>query len=437
MILLVIKKIVISMSHKFDTSEEFAHEMDKKDPLRKFREKFLIPKNCIYVDGNSLGLMAKAAEQSLLRVISEWKTLAIDGWFIAERPWFYFSEELGQMIAPIVGAKPNEVVATGTTTVNLHALVSSFYQPEGNKTKILADVLNFPTDIYALNSQVAIKDLNPKEHLVLTPSADGRTLDEKKIIELMTDDIALIVLPSVLYRSSQLLDMELLTKEAHKRDILIGFDCSHSVGAIPHKFNDWDVDFAFWCSYKYLNGGPGAPAFLYVNEKHFDIYPGLAGWFGNNKETQFNMSLEFEPADSAGRWQISSPGIIGAAAVEGALEVTLEAGIESIREKSLILTSYLMYLIDEVLSGVPYNFSIGTPREAKRRGGHIAIERENYAFEISEALKTKNVVPDFRPKNIIRVAPVALYNSFHDVWEVVQYLKQIVDDKEYQKFAYK
>ncbi|NHJ49464.1 MAG: kynureninase [Asgard group archaeon] len=423
------------MTNNFETSMEFALNMDKKDPLAKFRDEFLIPDNTIYVDGNSLGLMAKASEESLLRVIEEWKTIAINGWLEATKPWFYFSEELGAMIAPIVGAKENEVVATGTTTVNLHALVSSFYQPSGNRTKILADVLNFPTDIYALKSQVALKGYDPKEHLVLTPSSDGRVLNEEKIIELMTDDIALIVLPSVLYRSSQLLDLELLTKEAHKRGIKIGFDCSHSVGTVPHKFNDWDVDFAFWCSYKYLNGGPGAPAFLYVHKKHFDIYPGLSGWFGNNKETQFNMSLDFEPADSAGRWQISSPGIIGAAAIEGALKITLDAGIDAIREKSLKLTSYLVYLIDEILSSDPYNFTVGTPRESNRRGGHIAIERDEYTFEICEALKAHGVVPDFRPKNIIRVAPTALYNKYIDVWNVVQLLKKIIDNKEYLKFT--
>ncbi len=422
------------MKYNFDTTEGCAKTLDEQDVLANFRSKFYIPKNKIYVDGNSLGLMPKLSEKSLLRIIEEWKTMAIDGWLNAEKPWFFFSENLGAQIATIVGARPEEVVATGTTTINLHALISSFYKPTINRSKILADELNFPTDIYALKSQVAIKGFKPETELILTPSRDGRILEEEDIVNLMTDDVALIVLPSVLYRSSQLLDIPYLTKEAHKRDIVIGFDCSHSVGTIPHKFNEWDVDFAFWCSYKYLNAGPGAPAFLFVNKKHFNEYPGLAGWFGNNKETQFNMSLNFEPASSAGRWQISSPGIIGAAAIEGALAVTLEAGIENIREKSLKLTSYLIYLIDEILSKDPYNFSIGTPREPKRRGGHIALEREEFAFEVCEALKIHNIVPDFRPKNIIRIAPVALYNTFQDVWIIVQTLKQIIDKKEYEQF---
>ncbi len=422
------------MKYDFNTTEARAKTLDEQDSLAEYRSKFFIPKNKIYVDGNSLGLMPKLSETSLLRIIDEWKTIAIDGWLDAEKPWFFFSEDLGAQIAPIVGAKPDEVVATGTTTVNLHALVSSFYKPKEGCSKLLADELNFPTDIYALKSQVALKGYNPESELILTPSKDGRVLDEKDIVDLMTDDVALIVLPSVLYRSSQLLDIPHLTKEAHKRDINIGFDCSHSVGLVPHKFNEWDVDFAFWCSYKYLNGGPGAPAFLYVNKKHFNEYPGLAGWFGNNKETQFNMSLDFEPATSAGRWQISSPGIIGAAAIEGALAVTLEAGIENIREKSLKLTSYLIYLVDELLAKKPYNISIGTPRDPNRRGGHIALEREEFAFEICEALKSHDVVPDFRPKNIVRIAPIALYNTYQDVWNVVQILKRIIDEKEYKQF---
>ncbi|NHJ04054.1 MAG: kynureninase [Candidatus Heimdallarchaeota archaeon] len=419
------------MDNKFEISEDFAKKLDAEDTLAQFRKRFYIPQDTIYVDGNSLGLLSKDSETSLQRVINEWKTLAINGWFIAERPWYYFSEDLGKLIAPLVGAKPNEVVATGTTTVNIHALISSFYKPKGKKTKILADVLNFPTDIYALKSQIELKNLDPQEHLILAPSPDGRYLDEKIIINLMTDDIALIFLPSVLFRNGQLLDMSLLTEEAHKRGILIGFDCSHSVGTIPHYFNKWEVDFAVWCSYKYLNSGPGSSAYLYVNEKHFDRRPGLVGWFGNNKDTQFNMSLDFEPSNNAGRWQISSPGIIGAAAMEGAVKIILEAGIEAIREKSLKLTSYFIYLIDEILSKEPYNFIIGSPRDIERRGGHIALEREEYSFEICEALKSYGVVPDFRPKNIIRIAPTALYNTFLDIWQIVQYLKKIIDRGEY------
>lgn len=423
------------MTEKFDLSETFARKLDSEDPLAHFRDRFYIPEDTIYVDGNSLGLLSKDSEASMQRVINEWKTLAINGWFIAERPWYYFSEDLGNLIAPLIGAKPNEVVATGTTTVNIHALVSSFYKPEGKKTKILADVLNFPTDIYALKSQIELKGLDPKENLILAPSVDERYLDEKIIIDLMKDDVALVFLPSVLFRNGQLLDMQFLTKEAHKRDILIGFDCSHSVGAIPHKFDEWEIDFALWCSYKYLNSGPGSTAYLYVNEKHFDKQPGLIGWFGNNKDTQFNMSLEFEPAQSAGRWQISSPGIIGAAAAEGALKIILEAGIDEIRKKSLKITSYFIYLIEQELSKPPYNFIIGSPEDEKKRGGHIALEREKYCFEIFETLKTYGVVPDFRPNNIIRIAPTALYNTYHDIWQIVQYLKKIINEKEYLKFS--
>ncbi len=422
------------MKDNFETNEDFAIKLDKENPLSNFRSKFYIPENKIYVDGNSLGLMTKESEKSLLRVINEWKSMAINGWLEAEKPWFFFSEELGALIAPMVGAKPEEVVATGTTTINLHALVCSFYNPKENRTKILADVLNFPTDIYALKSQVLLKGYDPAKDLVLTPSKDGRFLEEKEIVELMTDAVALIVLPSVLYRSSQLLDIPYLTSEAHKRGIMIGFDCSHSVGVIPHEFNKLDVDFAFWCGYKWLNGGPGAPAFLYVNKKHFNTYPGLTGWFGNNKETQFNMSIEFEPANSAGRWQISSPGIIGAAGIEGALNVILEAGIETIRKNSLLMTSYLIYLIDELLTNEPYNFTIGSQREQNRRGGHIAIERKEYAFEVCEALKVSGVVPDFRLPNIIRIAPSPLYNTYHEIWQVVNKLKNIIDEKQFEKY---
>jgi kynureninase len=421
------------MNFNFKTDEKFARLLDKKDGLARFRRRFYIPRGTIYMDGNSLGLLSKNAEESLLRVLGEWKKVGIQGWLEAKRPWFYFGEEIGAMASMLVGAEAEEVIMTGTTTINLHSLVSTFYTPEGKRTKLLADELNFPSDIYALESEVRLKGYNPKTHLILAPG-DGHILSEKKIVDLMTDEVALVMLPSVLYRSGQLLDMKYLTREAHARGIPIGFDCSHSVGAVPHHFDEWGVDFAFWCSYKYMNGGPGSTAFLFVNRKHFDREPALSGWFGYVKEKQFDMALDFQHARSAGGWQISSPAILSSAPVEGALKISLEAGIERIRKKSLTMTSYLIYLVDHVLSGDPYNFSIGTPREPEQRGGHIAIEHQE-AMRITEALRARGVVPDFRPPNIIRVAPTALYNTYHDVWKVVHFLKEIVDRREHEKFS--
>jgi len=421
------------VNYKFETSEDFALKLDLEDPLAKFRNRFYIPEGTIYVDGNSLGLLSKDSESSVLRVLNEWKTLGIRGWLEAKRSWFYFAEELGAKCAKLVGAEPEEVVATGTTTVNIHSLVNTFYQPNAMRKKILADKLDFPTDIYALRSIIKLRGLNPSENLVLAPSKDGRFLDENKIVELMDEDVALVFLPSVLYRSGQLLDMEYLSEEAHRKGIPIGFDCSHSVGAVQHHFDKWNVDFALWCSYKYLNGGPGSTAFLYINKKHFDREPALAGWFGYVKDKQFDMSLDFEHAKSAGGWQISSPAILSSAPIEGALEMILEAGMEAIRAKSLKMTSYLIYLVDEILSEQPYNFKIGTPREAERRGGHVAIEHEE-GMRIAEALRAKGVVPDFRPPNVIRIAPIPLYNTYHEAWQITQHLKEITDKKEYERF---
>jgi len=324
-------------------------------------------------------------------------------------------------------------VATGATTVNIHSLVNTFFQPDEKRKKILADELNFPTDIYALRSVLRLRGLNPSENLILVPSADGRFLDEDKIVELMDEEIALVFLPSALYRSGQLLSMQYLTEEAHSRGIPIGFDCSHTVGVVPHYFDKWDVDFALWCSYKYLNGGPGGTAFLYINKKHFNREPALAGWFGYVKDKQFDMSLIFEHSKSAGGWQISSPAILSLAPIEGALKTILEAGIGAIRKKSLKMTSYLMYLVDETLSGQRYNFTIGTPREAERRGGHVAIEHKE-GMRITEALRARRVVPDFRPPNMIRAAPIPLYNTYYEVWKFVQHLREIIDKKEYERF---
>ena len=305
----------------YTVNRETALKLDDSDPLKKYRKLFYIPKDTIYLDGNSLGLLSKPAEESLLKTITEWKNLGINGWFEGNPDWWHYGEHFGELMAPLVGAKVNEVVATGTTTLNLHTLVSAFYQPNENKNKILADELNFPTDLYAFESQIKLKGLPPDKYLVFVPSSDGRTLDEQQIINYMRPDIALIVLPSVLYRSGQLLDIKRLTQAAHARGIPIGFDCSHSVGAVPHQLHDWEVDFAVWCSYKYLNSGPGGTAFLYIHEKHFDMEPGLAGWFGYVKNKQFDMLLNFEPAKHAGGWQISSSNILCSASLEGSLKL--------------------------------------------------------------------------------------------------------------------
>lgn len=424
------------MSNVFSVDESFARQMDQEDSLSEYRDHFFIPGNTIYVDGNSLGLMSKEAEYALRRVINEWRDLAIKGWLDAKTPWFTMAEEVGKKAAGLVGAKPEELVMTGGTTINIHSLVSTFYHPRGRKTKILADELNFPSDIYALKGQIKLKELNPEEELILVPSEDGYTLDERTIVEYMSEEVALILLPSVLYRSGQLLDMEYLTREAHKRDILIGFDCSHSAGAIPHEFSKWEVDFAVFCSYKYLNGGPGSSAFLYINEKHFDKEPLISGWFGNDKTTQFDMSLDFHPAHTAGGWQISSPGILGTAPVEGSLDLINRAGIHNLRKKSQQLTSYLVYLIEQKLQD-KYRFQILTPRDPEKRSGHISITHEKEALRINEALKAKGVVPDFRPPAMIRIAPSPLYNTYHDVWQVVEYLREIMEKKSYEAFSNK
>ncbi|MBS7619343.1 kynureninase [Candidatus Bathyarchaeota archaeon] len=417
----------------FSSSEEFALKLDSFDPLAEFRSRFYQIPGSIYMDGNSLGLLSKDAEETLLRVLDEWKTLGIGGWSRGNPPWISYAEHLGRLESRLVGAEPEEVVVSGSTTVNLHTLVATFFKPEGERRKILADVLNFPSDLYAIDAQIRLKGGNSRRDLVLVESRDGHIIDEDDVIDAMSEEISVAVLPSVLYRSGQLLDMERLTREAHERGIIIGFDCSHSVGVVPHYFDKWGVDFAFWCNYKYMNGGPGATASLYVNKRHFGERPGLAGWFGNDRSTMFNMDKAFDPAKDASAWQIGTTFMLSTAPIEGSLRIMLEAGIEKIREKSLKITGYLMSLIDEMLSWEPYNYSIVTPREPERRGGHVGVGHEE-AYRISEALKARGVIPDFRPPNIIRLAPVPLYVSYHEVWQVAQHLKEIIDNREYERY---
>ncbi|WP_373895353.1 kynureninase [Virgibacillus sp. CBA3643] len=417
-----------------NTDKSYAQHLDRQDSLKHFRNEFYISEDTIYFDGNSLGLMSKRAEGTIKTLTNAWKSHAIDGWTEGEHPWFYLSEKLGKMSAPLIGAKPEEVIVTGSTTTNLHQLVASFFKPEGNKTKILADELNFPSDIYALKSQLRIHGLDPDAHLIQVKSNDKNTLETRDIIDAMTDDIALIILPSVLYRSGQILDMETLTKEAHSREILIGFDLCHSIGSIPHQLSEWDVDFAFWCTYKHLNGGPGSVGGLYVNEKHFGNEPGLAGWFSSSKEKQFDMEHSLTAAENAGAYQIGTPHVLSAAPLLGSLEMFQEAGINHIRKKSLQLTNYLMELVATELAD--YHFTIANPKDEIARGGHVYLEHPE-AARICKALKADKVIPDFRNPNGIRLAPVALYNTFEEVWQMVHILKTIMDEKRYTKYENK
>ncbi|MFD0620246.1 kynureninase [Paenibacillus sp. GCM10027629] len=415
----------------FDVTLRYAQELDEEDSLAHFREEFYLKPGSIYMDGNSLGLLSKRAERTLLESLEDWKEHGIDGWTQGKHPWFFMAEELGEKLAPLVGGSAEEVIVTGSTTVNLHQLVSTFYTPEGKRTKILADELTFPSDIYALQSQLRIHGYDPDTHLIRVKSRDGRFLEEDDIIEAMEETVALILLPTVLYRSGQILDIKRLTDEAHRRGIVIGFDACHSVGSIPHSFNEWDVDFSFWCNYKHLNGGPGGVGGLFVNRKHFGRMPGLAGWFSSAKEKQFDMEHTLTPALSAGAFQIGTPHVLSVAPLIGSLEIFTEAGIENIRQKSLKINQYLMDLIDSELADL--GFVIGTPREDARRGGHVSLEHIE-AARICKSLKENGIIPDFRAPNIIRLAPVALYSSFEEVWEVVQILKKIMAEKQYEKF---
>jgi kynureninase len=419
---------------RFEDAVTEARARDASDPLAAFRDRFYQRPGIIYLDGNSLGLLSRDAEAAVLAALDEWKHLAIDGWLSAERPWFTIGEELGALQAEIVGALPSEVVVTGSTTSDIHALVATFYQPTGRRRKIVADTLNFPSDLYALAGQVRLRGLDPAEHLVLVPSRDGRTVDEADLIDALADDVALLAVSSVLYRSGQLLDIERLAQAARERGIVIGVDCSHSAGVVPHRLHDWGVDWAVWGTYKYQNGGPGAPASLFVHERHHGQLPALPGWWGSDKARQFDMAIDFAPAAHAGAWQIGTPPILSAAALYGALAITHEAGIERIHTKSVAQTDWLIQLVDDWLTEAPYGFTVGSPREAAGRGGHIALEHPE-AVPICKALKARGIIADFRPPNVIRVAPIALCTTYEEIWQTVAALREIVATGEHERFG--
>lgn len=420
------------MSVEFQNGLEFAKKMDKEDKLREFKDRFYVNPGEIYMDGNSLGLSSKDAEYSLIKAFNTWKTEGIKIWGTEDGYYFNFSRILAEKVKSLINADADEIAILGSITTNLHQALTTFYRPSSKRYKIIVDELNFPTDIYAVKSIIELKGYNVEDTLVVVKSRDGRTILEEDVIDAMKEDVALILLPAVLYRSAQLFDMELITSKAHNKGIIVGWDLAHSIGVIPHDFKRIEPDFAVWCSYKYLNGGPGATAGLYINRRHFDKSVGLKGWFGNKNESQFRMRHEFDQDKDANAYLQGTHNIFSMAPLEGVLDLFNLAGIDNIREKSLYITAYLMWLIDEELKDMGY--SIGNPREDNKRGGHVALEHDE-AYRISLALRDNGVIPDYREPNVIRLAPIALYVSYEDVYRLVEILKDIVTNREYEKYS--
>jgi kynureninase len=410
-----------------------ARELDARDPLRAYREEFYLPQTGLYFDGNSLGLLSKPAERRLAQAIEDWKRLAIDGFTQAESPWFHLAEEIASMLAPLAGAQPDEVIVANSTSVNLHQVLATFYRPQGRRTRIVIDEYAFPTDVYAIQSQMRLHGLDWREHLVTVKSRQ-RLIEEDDIVARLDDSrgrIAMLVLPGVVYTTGQILDIARLSEEAHRRGILLCVDACHSIGCVPQRFAEWDVDFAVWCNYKYLNGGPGVAAGLYVNRRHLGAAPGLAGWFSSEKARQFGMAHEPSFAKNAGAYQIGTPPVLSLCALQGSLELIQRAGLEAIRAKSLAQTRFLIDLVKDELAGM--GFDLATPEEDSRRGGHVAIAHRE-AARIGKALKQARIVPDFRPPDILRLAPIALYTRYEDITRVVLELKTSMERKTYLEF---
>lgn len=409
-----------------------AQALDQADQLARFRAEFHLPPGRIYLDGNSLGPLSRRAEAHLQRVLGEWRSLGISGWTDARPPWVTLSETVSAQLAPLLGAAPDEVAVTGSTTANLHQLLATLFEPAAPRRVIVADELNFPSDLHALHSHLRQRALDPAQHLRLIRSHDGRTLRPADILAALTPDVQLLVLSLVQFTSGQLLDAAALTREAHARGILIGFDCSHSIGAVPHALDADGVDFAFWCSYKYLNAGPGAVGGLYLNRRHFGRAPGLAGWWGVRPDRRFALSARHEPATGAPALHLGTPHLLSLAPLQGSLELFAEAGgIAVLRIKSLAQTSFLIELADTDLAG--FGFTLVSPRAAAGRGGHITLAHPD-AWRICAALKAAGVVPDFRPPDMIRLAPAPLYTSFAECAETVARLREIMQTRAHEKF---
>ena len=414
------------MNYK-DTAN-FALELDAKDELRSYRNEFHIPlqKNGephVYMCGNSLGLQPKRTKQFLNQELEDWATFGVEGHFHAKNPWLPYHEFLAESYAKIVGAKSSEVVAMNTLTVNLHLMMVSFYRPSQKRHKIIIEGDAFPSDIYAVESQIKHHGFLPESSLIKLRPRDGesaiRTEDIAAIIAAEGDEIALIMLGGVNYYTGQVFDFEIITKLAHAKEINVGFDLAHAAGNIKLELHKWGVDFAVWCSYKYLNSGPGSVAGAFVHEKHHNTsLPRFAGWWGHNKEERFKMPDKFNPIASAEGWQLSNPPILSLAAIRASLSIFDEVGMDKLVAKSKKLTDYLVFLLNSIDSD---RIQIITPEE---RGCQLSIRVKNGNKELFDAITEKGVIADWREPDVIRVAPIPLYNSFQDVFNFYSILKE-------------
>lgn len=412
----------------YQTGEEFAAALDAQDPLAHFRDRFFFPKTksgdeCLYLCGHSLGLQPKTARSYSEQALRDWADLGVEGHFHAKEPWVPYHRLLTQQTASLLGAEPVEVVVMNSLTVNLHLMMASFYRPTTQRHKILVEHGAFPSDQYAVKSQIQFHGFDPSTSLLELNPGDGESCvrddDVASLIEREGASIALILLGGVNYATGQVFDMAEITKAGHREGCVVGFDLAHATGNIPLQLHDWGPDFAAWCTYKYLNGGPGCVGGCFVHERHAHAWalPRFAGWWGHEEKIRFQMGPDFHPMAGAEGWQLSNPPILALAPLRASMEIFSEAGMEPLRAKSLALTGYMEFLLNQRASP---KFSITTPREEERRGAQLSIRLAHEGRKICERLASEGVMGDWREPDTFRVAAVPLYNSYRDVYRFVQ-----------------
>ena len=403
----------------------YAQKQDDQDELASFRERFYHPEingqPAIYFTGNSLGLQPKSAEAYLAQELEDWRKFGVEGHFEARRPWYSYHEFFSKAMAEIAGAKETEVVAMGSLTANIHSLMASFYQPTKTRYKILCEKKAFPSDTYAMQAQAKLHGFSIEDAIVeIAPAKGSDLITEDAIIEKiyeLGDSLATVMIGGVNYYSGQVFDMAVITDAAHKVGAYCGFDLAHGMGNIEVKLHEWQVDFAAWCTYKYLNSGPGSVGGLFVHENHHKRkLPILAGWWGNDKETRFKMEPEFVPMQSAEAWQMSNAPVFNMAIYLASLEIFQEATMPRLWKKSRPLTDYLEFVIQEVAKETGADLEIITPKQQHRRGCQISVVAHGYGKALFDKITEAGVIADWREPNVIRMAPVPLYNSYEDVY---------------------